>query len=65
MGRAAGARGKLWTKLDLEEIAQLLNISPVEVQAAATFYTMYNVVEPVGEYQYSGMPQYFVFTSGC
>jgi len=38
------------TKLDLEEIAQLLSISPVEVQAAATFYTMYNVVEPVGEY---------------
>jgi len=38
------------TKLDLEEIAQLLSISSVEVQAAATFYTMYNVVEPVGEY---------------
>ena len=38
------------SKQDLEEIAELLNMSPVEVQAAATFYSMYNVVEPVGQY---------------
>ena len=42
--------GGTLTKQDLEEIAELLEISPVEVQAAATFYTMYNVVEPVGKY---------------
>lgn len=38
------------TKEDLEEIAEILEIGPVEVQAAATFYTMYNVVKPVGKY---------------
>ncbi len=38
------------TKEDLESIAERLDISPVEVQAAATFYTMYNVLEPVGRY---------------
>ena len=38
------------SKADLESIANLLDISPVEVQAAATFYTMYNVIEPVGRY---------------
>ena len=43
-------RGGTLTRQDLEEIAGLLDMSPVEVQAAATFYTMYNVVEPVGKY---------------
>ena len=38
------------TKEDLASIAERLDISPVEVQAAATFYTMYNVVAPVGRY---------------
>ena len=38
------------TKEDLESIAELLDISPVEVQAAATFYTMYNLISPVGRY---------------
>ncbi len=42
--------GGTLTKEDLEEIAELLDVSPVEVQAAATFYTMYHVVEPVGQY---------------
>ena len=28
----------------------LLDINPVEVQAAATFYTMYNVISAVGRY---------------
>jgi len=34
----------------LEEISKILQISPVDVQAAATFYTMYNTVDPVGKY---------------
>jgi len=38
------------TKADLEDVAELLDISPVEVQAVATFYTMYNVIEPMGRY---------------
>ena len=38
------------TKEDLEAIAAVLDMSPVEVQAAASFYTMYNVVRPVGKY---------------
>ena len=38
------------TREDLEAIAAVLDISPVEVQAAASFYTMYNVVHPVGRY---------------
>ena len=38
------------TREDLQSIAHLLEISPVEVQAAASFYTMYNVVEPVGRF---------------
>ena len=42
------ARGWKLTKADLEDIAKILNISPVEVQAAASFYTMYNVVEQIG-----------------
>ena len=38
------------TKQDMESIAELLDISPGEVQAAATFYTMYHVVKPAGRY---------------
>ena len=38
------------TKQDMESIAERFDISPVEVQAAATFYTMYHVVAPVGRY---------------
>jgi NADH-quinone oxidoreductase E subunit len=45
-------RASAWklTKGDLEDVAGLLDISPVEVQAIATFYTMYNVIEPMGRY---------------
>ena len=43
-------RGGDITKEDLEDIAGILDISPVEVQAAATFYTMYHVAEPLGKY---------------
>jgi NADH-quinone oxidoreductase subunit E len=42
------ARGWKLTKADLEDIARILDISPVEVQAAASFYTMYSVVEKIG-----------------
>jgi len=38
------------TREDLEALAAILEISPVEVQAAASFYTMYNLVHPVGRY---------------
>jgi NADH-quinone oxidoreductase E subunit len=38
------------TKEDLENIAALLELSPVEVQAVASFYTQYNLVSPVGRY---------------
>jgi len=45
-------RANAWklTKADLEVVAELLDISPVEVQAVATFYTMYNLIEPMGRY---------------
>ena len=43
-------KGGSLAKEDLEDIAAMLALSPVEVQAAATFYTMYNVVKPVGKY---------------
>lgn len=45
-------RARAWklTKADLEDVAEQLDISPVEVQAVATFYTMYNVFEPMGRY---------------
>ena len=45
-------RARAWklTKADLEDVAGLLAISPVEVQAVATFYTMYNLTEPMGRY---------------
>ncbi|TAN64289.1 NADH-quinone oxidoreductase subunit NuoE [bacterium] len=38
------------TKAAMEEIAGILGMKPVEVNAVATFYTMYNVKRPVGEY---------------
>ena len=38
------------TKGDMEEIASMLGINPVEVHAVAVFYTMYNVKRPVGKY---------------
>jgi NADH-quinone oxidoreductase subunit E len=45
-------RSRAWklTQADLEDVAEFLDISPVEVQAVATFYTMYNVIEPMGRY---------------
>ena len=45
-------RARAWklTKTDLKDVAELLDISAVEVQAIATFYTMYNVIEPMGRY---------------
>ncbi len=44
------SRGWKLTKEDLADIAELLDISPVEVQAVTSFYTMYNVVEPTGRF---------------
>lgn len=38
------------TKEDMEEIARILEMQACEVNAAATFYTMYNVNKPVGKY---------------
>ncbi len=38
------------TKEDMEEIARLLDMEPVEVEAVGKFYTMYNVERPVGRY---------------
>ncbi len=38
------------TKEDMEEIAALLGMQPVEVEAVGKFYTMYNVERPVGRY---------------
>ena len=38
------------TKEDLEKIAALLELGPVEVQAVASFYTQYNLISPVGRY---------------
>lgn len=38
------------TKEDMEEIAKLLEMKTIEVNSAATFYTMYNVAKPVGKY---------------
>jgi NADH-quinone oxidoreductase subunit E len=43
-------KGGRLAKEDLEDIAVILALSPVEVQAAASFYTMYHVVKPVGKY---------------
>ncbi|MFQ5479752.1 MAG: NADH-quinone oxidoreductase subunit NuoE [Thermodesulfobacteriota bacterium] len=38
------------TRGDMEDIADLLEIRPTEVNAVATFYTMYNYARPVGKY---------------
>lgn len=38
------------SKGDMEEIAALLGMKPVEVNSAATFYTMYSVRKPVGKH---------------
>jgi len=58
--RRSAVMGALWAvqqdgkgylnRDDLEEISKLLKISPVDVQAPATFYTMYNAVDLVGKY---------------
>jgi len=37
-------------KRDMEEIAVLLGMQPVEVNAAAAFYTMYRIDRPVGRH---------------
>src|SRR4030066_382173 len=37
-------------KRDMEEIAGILEMQPVEVNAAAAFYTMYNIDKPVGRH---------------
>ena len=34
----------------MEEIAEILDMKPAEVNAAASFYTMYNVTKPVGRH---------------
>ncbi len=43
-------RGGHLTREDMDEIGGLLEMRPVEVNAAASFYTMYNVEKPVGKY---------------
>lgn len=37
-------------KRDMEEIAAILEMQPVEVNAAAAFYTMYRIDRPVGRH---------------
>lgn len=37
------------SKEDMAEIAEILGMQPVEVNAVAEFYTMYNVHKPVGK----------------
>jgi len=39
------------TKDSMDEIAVLLEMQPVEVNAAAKFYTMYSVAKPVGRHR--------------
>jgi len=48
IAQAAG-EGTVSTE-DMEEIAELLGIEPVEVHAAGTFYTMYNINRAVGRH---------------
>ncbi|MBI5826242.1 MAG: NADH-quinone oxidoreductase subunit NuoE [Deltaproteobacteria bacterium] len=43
-------RGGHIVKEDMLEIASILEMQPAEVNAAATFYTMYNVNKPVGKH---------------
>ncbi len=38
------------TREDMEYVAGLLGMEPVEVEAVGRFYTMYNVERPVGRY---------------
>ncbi len=38
------------TKEDMEEIAGVLEINPIVVNSAATFYTMYEVDRPIGKH---------------
>jgi len=38
------------TRSDMVEIAGILDIKPNDVQAVASFYTMYNYKKPVGKY---------------
>ena len=38
------------TREDLESIAAVLDMGPVEVQAAASFYSLYHVTGPVGRH---------------
>ncbi|MBI5643399.1 MAG: NADH-quinone oxidoreductase subunit NuoE [Deltaproteobacteria bacterium] len=44
-----GCGGHL-TKEDMDEVAAILEMQAVEVNAAAAFYTMYNIDKPVGRY---------------
>ncbi len=43
-------RGGHIVKEDMLELASILDMQPAEVNAAATFYTMYNVNRPVGRH---------------
>lgn len=47
---AQKARGGHLEKSDMDEIAVILEMQAVEVNAAAAFYTMYNIDKPVGKY---------------
>lgn len=47
---AQGEAGGHLTREAMEEIALILEMKPVEVNAAAAFYTMYNIQKPVGKY---------------
>ncbi len=38
------------TRSDMVEIAEILEIKPNDVQAVASFYSMYNYTKPVGKY---------------
>ena len=43
-------RGGHLERADMDDIAVMLDMNPVEVNAAAAFYTMYNIRKPVGKY---------------
>ncbi|MBI5588355.1 MAG: NADH-quinone oxidoreductase subunit NuoE [Deltaproteobacteria bacterium] len=43
-------RGGHLERSDMEDVAAMLEMNPVEVNAAAAFYTMYNIRKPVGKY---------------
>jgi NADH-quinone oxidoreductase E subunit len=44
-----GSGGNL-TSEDMEEVARIIGMEPVEINAVAEFYTMYNPHRPVGTY---------------